>query len=135
MDKYASRVRTPDENLSFLEEHPELLHEHCMGYLLMEALQLGMDDKKAAMKRVVKQKYHIKSLLDFAEARARPPRVCARACDAAASQRIPSHVALTPHTPALPAPLRQDQHPRRGAPLLHAPVLRRGRVQRVREHV
>ena len=38
----------------------------------MEALQLGMDDKKAAMKRVVKQKYHIKSLLDFAEARASP---------------------------------------------------------------
>ena len=38
----------------------------------MEALQLGMDEKKAAMKRVVKQKYHIKSLLDFAEARARP---------------------------------------------------------------
>ena len=36
----------------------------------MEALQLGMDGKKAAMKRVVKQKYHIKSLLDFAEARA-----------------------------------------------------------------
>jgi hypothetical protein len=92
MDKYASRVRTPDENQAFLEEHPELLHEHCMGawwrershactlrgvgrdaaervacgalgrgvsalmcaspashagYLLMEALTLGMDDKKA----------------------------------------------------------------------------------------
>jgi hypothetical protein len=31
MDKYASRVRTPDENQAFLEEHPELLHEHCMG--------------------------------------------------------------------------------------------------------
>jgi hypothetical protein len=31
MDKYASKVRTPDENQEFLEAHPELLHEHCMG--------------------------------------------------------------------------------------------------------
>ena len=31
MDKYASRVRDAEENRDFLEEHPELLHEHCMG--------------------------------------------------------------------------------------------------------
>ena len=31
MDKYASRVRDADDNQAFLEEHPELLHEHCMG--------------------------------------------------------------------------------------------------------
>jgi cell division cycle protein 37 len=35
------------------------------------------------MKRVVKQKYHIKSLLDFAEARARPACACARRCSLA----------------------------------------------------
>ena len=43
----------------------------------MEALQLGMDDKKVAMKRVVKQKYHIKSLLDFAQVRTSPSWRCA----------------------------------------------------------
>ena len=31
MDKYAARVRDPEENQAFLEENPQLLHEHCMG--------------------------------------------------------------------------------------------------------
>ena len=69
LDRYASRVRSPEENLAFLEEHPALLHEHAMGYLLLEALELGMAGKAASMKRVTKQKYHIKSLLDFASVR------------------------------------------------------------------
>ena len=33
MDKYAARVRDPEENQTFLEENPALLHEHCMGTL------------------------------------------------------------------------------------------------------
>lgn len=45
MAEYAQRVRSFDENESFFEEHPQLLSEHAMGYLLMEALQLGMDNK------------------------------------------------------------------------------------------
>lgn len=67
-------MRSFAENQAFLEEHPELLCEHAMGYLLMEALSLGMDGKAAAMKRVVRQKFHIKSLLEFAEARKAPIR-------------------------------------------------------------
>lgn len=43
MEEYASRVRSYDDNCAFFEAHPELLHEHAMGYLLMEALQHGMD--------------------------------------------------------------------------------------------
>jgi hypothetical protein len=76
MDKYASRVRTPDENLSFLEEHPQLLHEHCMGYLLMEALQLGMDDKKARALRCACMCSHARCVC--ACARPLTPLVCAR---------------------------------------------------------
>ena len=45
MEEYASRVRSYDDNCAFLEAHPELLHEHAMGYLLMEALQHGMDGR------------------------------------------------------------------------------------------
>ena len=45
MEEYASRVRSYDDNCEFLEAHPELLHEHAMGYLLMEALQHGMDGR------------------------------------------------------------------------------------------
>lgn len=44
------------------------------GYLLLHALDLGMEDRLQDMKRVVKQKYHIKSMLDFAEARRAPPQ-------------------------------------------------------------
>lgn len=44
------------------------------GYLLLHALDLGMEDRLKDMKRVVKQKYHIKSMLDFAEARKAPPQ-------------------------------------------------------------
>jgi hypothetical protein len=133
MDKYASRVRDADDNQTFLEEHPELLHEHCMGaprpqrpristlsdtvnlrvagYLLMEALQLGMDEKKAAMKRVVKQKYHIKSLLDFAEARACPGVLCLGALRCGADAGLPAR--------------RQGEHPFGRAPLFLAAGQRR----------
>jgi hypothetical protein len=45
MEEYASRVRSYDDNCALLEAHPELLHEHAMGYLLMEALQHGMDGR------------------------------------------------------------------------------------------
>lgn len=65
-DKYADVNRSYDDNESFLESNPVLLHEHCMAYLLMKALHLGMENKTKAMRRVTKQKYHIKSLLDFA---------------------------------------------------------------------
>jgi cell division cycle protein 37 len=71
-------VRDNEENLAFLEAHPECLHEHALGHLLLEALQLGMEGKSAAMRRVVKQKYHIKSLLDFAEAHKTSPRAVLR---------------------------------------------------------
>ncbi len=47
MDEYASKVRSYEDNQAFFEEQPQLLHEHAMGYLLMEALQLGMDNKMA----------------------------------------------------------------------------------------
>ena len=45
MDEYASSVRSYDENCAFFDAHPQLLHEHAMGYLLMEALQHGMDGR------------------------------------------------------------------------------------------
>jgi len=51
LDDYASRVRSNDENVDFMEAHPEVLHEHAMGYLLMEALQLGMAGKTVRARR------------------------------------------------------------------------------------
>lgn len=74
MDRYAKKVMPLDTALEFISDRPHLVHEHCMGYLLLHALDLGMEDRKADMKRVVKQKYHIKSMLDFAEARKAPPQ-------------------------------------------------------------
>ena len=79
------------EACDFLSERPQLVHEHAMGYLLLRALDLGMEDKWRDMKRVVRQKFHIKSMLDFAAARAR-----------ADPQRTPAPVAA----PGAPRPTR-----------------------------
>ncbi|GHP11875.1 hypothetical protein PPROV_001060200 [Pycnococcus provasolii] len=58
-----------------LEECEELFRENTwimsqsgMGYILLEALNFGMKDKFKTMKRVCKVLYHVKSILDYAEA-------------------------------------------------------------------
>lgn len=45
LDEYGSRLRSYDDNCAFFEANPQLMHEHAMGYLLMEALHLGMDNR------------------------------------------------------------------------------------------
>lgn len=65
MNDYIGIDRSLDDAESFLEDHPMLLTEHALGYMLMVALDHGMHGNKKAMRRVVKNKYHVKSILDF----------------------------------------------------------------------
>mmetsp|Transcript_21044 Transcript_21044/g.25268 ORF Transcript_21044/g.25268 Transcript_21044/m.25268 type:complete len:365 (+) Transcript_21044:157-1251(+) len=74
LDKYIERKRSYEENFEFLWENPSILHEYGMGYMLLKALDYGMEDKLKDMRRVVWQKYHIKSLLDFTEASKQAPQ-------------------------------------------------------------
>ena len=78
MEAYSASILPLADCRDFLTEHPELVHEHCMGYLLLRALDLGMAEKLRDMRRVVKQKYHIKCLLDFATARRANPQSCVK---------------------------------------------------------
>eukprot|EP00218_Dolichomastix_sp_CCMP3274_P010848 CAMPEP_0170135002 /NCGR_PEP_ID=MMETSP0033_2-20121228/2243_1 /TAXON_ID=195969 /ORGANISM="Dolichomastix tenuilepis, Strain CCMP3274" /LENGTH=352 /DNA_ID=CAMNT_0010370593 /DNA_START=22 /DNA_END=1080 /DNA_ORIENTATION=+ len=78
MDKYIGSVRSNDDNMSFMEENTFLLHEHALGYMLLEALDRGMKEQYKAMRRIVKQKFHIKSLLDFAETTKKDARSAVR---------------------------------------------------------
>lgn len=66
IDDYLSRKRTLDSAEAFLSDYPMLLSEHALGYMLMQALNHGMREERQKMRRVVANKYHVKSLLDFA---------------------------------------------------------------------
>ena len=78
LDSYSSRVRSYEENSEFLVAHPEVLHDHGLGYLLLRALDAGMAGKMADMRRLVRQKYHVKSLLELSAAHKSPPAAAVR---------------------------------------------------------
>lgn len=78
LDSYASRVRSHEENSEFLLAHPEVLHDHGLGYLLLRALDAGMAGRTADMRRLVRQKYHVKSLLELSAAHKAPPAAAVR---------------------------------------------------------
>ena len=54
--RYVDAERSLEENQNFIENNPAILSEHALGYMLMKALDFGMEDKFKAMRRVTKQK-------------------------------------------------------------------------------
>lgn len=76
-DKYAerfdrklstySKLTTESLSQAFLLKNPELLHEHCSGWLLLKALELEMGGDSAAMKKVAKQYLIVQYILDLSK--------------------------------------------------------------------
>mmetsp|Transcript_10116 Transcript_10116/g.18422 ORF Transcript_10116/g.18422 Transcript_10116/m.18422 type:complete len:353 (+) Transcript_10116:110-1168(+) len=60
-----SKLRTTNLSQGFLIKNPELLHDHCSGYLLLKCLELEMNGDSATMKDVVKQYLIVQYVLDF----------------------------------------------------------------------
>ena len=67
-----------EECQELFRENTWLLSQSGMGYVLLEALNLGMKDKFKSMKKVCRVLFHVKSILDYAEAQKLGPRDVAR---------------------------------------------------------
>jgi anion-transporting ArsA/GET3 family ATPase len=74
MDEYIGKRRSLDDAEAFLSDHPMLVTEHALGYMLMQALQHGMREERQAMRRVVANKYHVKSLIDYGQTTNKRPQ-------------------------------------------------------------
>eukprot|EP00466_Bigelowiella_natans_P009160 jgi/Bigna1/53672/estExt_Genewise1Plus.C_220164 len=60
-----SKLTTESLSQGFLIKNPELLHEHTSGFLLLRSLDLEMNGKSDAMKKVVKQYLIVQYVLDL----------------------------------------------------------------------
>jgi len=60
-----SKLTTESLSKGFLLKNPELLHEHCSGFLLLKSLDAEMNGDSATMKKIVRQYLIVQYILDL----------------------------------------------------------------------
>ncbi|GAB5365972.1 hypothetical protein AAMO2058_001104500 [Amorphochlora amoebiformis] len=66
-----SKLRTESLSQGFLIKNPELLHEHCAGFLLLKCLDAEMKGNTATMKEIVRQYLIVRYILDLTKSMAK----------------------------------------------------------------